>query len=62
MKQASEVPGSIITQASAWDFSDPVVFLAVFTVLFAAGFITWLYRWVRKNMDRDASNDNQGNE
>ncbi|MDT8376197.1 MAG: hypothetical protein RQ867_05580 [Mariprofundaceae bacterium] len=55
MKQASEAPGSIITQASAWDFSDPVVFLAVFTVFFAAGFIAWLYRWVRKNMDEDAN-------
>jgi len=59
MNQVSEAPGHIVTQASAWDFSDPVVFLGIFTVVFAAGMITWVYRWVRKNMDKDASNDNE---
>jgi len=57
MKEASEAPGHIITQSSAWDFSDPVVFWGVFTVVFAAGMVTWLYRWVRKNMDKDANSD-----
>lgn len=57
MKQASEDPGHIITQASAWDFGDPVVFWGLFTVVFCAGMIAYLYRWVRKNMDEDAKND-----
>ena len=56
MNQASEAPGHIVTQASAWDFSDPVVFLGIFTVVVAAGIVTWIFRWVRKNMDEDARN------
>ena len=59
MKQASESPGHIITQASAWDFGDPVVFWGIFTVVFAAGMVTYLYRWVRRNMDEDANNDQE---
>lgn len=57
MKQASNDPGQIATQAINWDFSDPVVFWGLFTVAFATGMVIFLYRWVRKNMNEDASND-----
>ena len=36
-----------------WDFSDPVVYMPVFTVAFGLGMLIFLYFWVRKNM-RDA--------
>ena len=38
-----------------WDFSDPVVFLAVFTVAFGVGMLIFLYFWVKKNMSIDSS-------
>lgn len=59
MKQASEDPGHIVTQAMTWDFSDPVVFWGIFTVAFAAGMVIYLYRWVRKHMDEDAKNNEE---
>jgi Na+/melibiose symporter-like transporter len=34
-----------------WDFSDPVVFLAVFTMVFGIGMLIFLFFWVRKNMN-----------
>ena len=39
-----------------WDFTDPVVFMPVFTVAFGLGMLIFLYFWVRKNM-RDANKD-----
>ena len=39
-----------------WDFSDPVVYMPVFTVAFGLGMLIFLYFWVRKNM-RDANKD-----
>jgi hypothetical protein len=33
-----------------WDFSDPVVFFAVFTVVFGVGMLVFLYFWVRRKM------------
>jgi len=57
MKQASEDSGQIAAQALNWDFSDPVVFWGLFTVAFATGMVIYIYRWVRKNMDEDAKND-----
>jgi uncharacterized membrane protein YciS (DUF1049 family) len=39
-----------------WDFSDPVVYLPVFTVAFGLGMLIFIYFWVRKKMS-DAQND-----
>ena len=39
-----------------WDFTDPVVFMPVFTVAFGLGMLIFLYFWVRKNMS-DAKKD-----
>lgn len=33
-----------------WDFSDPVVFMPVFTVVFGIGMLVFLFFWVSKNM------------
>ncbi len=59
MKQTSADPGQIATQAINWDFSDPVVFWGIFTVAFATGMIIFLFRWVRKNIDEDANNNEE---
>jgi hypothetical protein len=41
-----------------WDFSDPVVYMPVFTVAFGLGMLIFLYFWVRKNMnDANKKND-----
>ncbi|MCF7821934.1 MAG: hypothetical protein K9M17_05790 [Mariprofundaceae bacterium] len=58
MKEASAASGEMASQATtAWDFSDPVVFLGAFTVIFCIGMIAYLFRWVSKKMDEDANNN-----
>ena len=41
-----------------WDFTDPVVFMPVFTVAFGLGMLIFLFFWVRKNM-KDANKNNK---
>ena len=36
-----------------WDFSDPVVFFAVFTVAFGVSMLVFLYFWIRRKMKID---------
>ncbi len=36
-----------------WDFSDPVVFFAVFTVAFGVSMLVFLFFWVRWKMKID---------
>jgi hypothetical protein len=58
MKEAIAASGEAVSQATtAWDFTDPVVFLGSFTVIFCIGMIAWLFRWVGKKMDEDAGNN-----
>ncbi len=58
MKEAIAASGETVSQATtAWDFSDPVVLLSAFTVIFAAGMVLWLWNWVSKKMDEDADNN-----
>ena len=54
MKEASAASGEMVSQATtAWDFSDPVVLLSAFTVIFAGGMVLWLWtaglakRWMK---------------
>jgi hypothetical protein len=59
MKEASAASGEMVSQATtAWDFSDPVLLLGAFTVIFAAGMVLWLWHWVGKKVDEDAKNNN----
>lgn len=37
-----------------WDFSDPVVYMAIFTVGFGISLLIFLYFWVRKNIASDS--------
>jgi hypothetical protein len=58
MKEAIAASGEAVSQATtAWDFSDPVVLLSAFTVIFAGGMVLWLWGWVSKKMDEDADNN-----
>ena len=41
-----------------WDFSDPVVFMPVFTVGFGIAMLIVLFFWVRKNM-KNAKKDGE---
>ena len=36
-----------------WDFSDPVVYMAIFTVGFGISLLIFLFFWVRKNIASD---------
>jgi len=49
-----EVAGHVMFNADAWDFSDLVVITVAFTVVFCVCMLTFLYRWVKKNMAEDA--------
>lgn len=41
-----------------WDFSDPVVYMAIFTVGFGVSLLIFLYFWVRKNIASDSKENN----
>ena len=59
MKEAIAASGETVSQATtAWDFSDPVVFLGAFTVIFCIGMVAYLFRWVSKKMDEEDANNN----
>jgi ATP/ADP translocase len=58
MKEASAASGEMVSQATtAWDFTDPVIFLGAFTVIFCIGMIVLLYRWISKKMVEDEANE-----
>lgn len=58
MNEASAASGTAVSQATtAWSFSDPVVLLSAFTIIFATGMGLWLWYWISKRMDEDANND-----
>lgn len=58
MNEASAASGTTVSQATtAWNFSDPVVLLSAFTIIFATAMGLWLWYWISKRMDEDAGND-----
>lgn len=44
-----------------WDFSDPVVFWAVFTVAFGVSMLVVLYFWIRHQIASSEMNRGRGN-
>jgi len=57
-----EQAGHVMFNADAWAFDDLVIIAVVFTVVFAAGMMVYLYRWVRKNMAEDAKKNTGGSQ
>lgn len=44
-----------------WDFSDPVVFWAVFTVSFGVSMLVVIYFWIRHQITHSEIQRNRGN-